>query len=143
MVVLLCVCVCVSVCVCTLVPMQQVMQDRWMNIGYEGHELTPYVEPLVDKNNELRILRMLEMGFSRKEIQESLSENSYDEVCATYYLLGKEVLHSREVSHLSTVVHSVKLLDMYVRNCKSFCDSCTDLNQFTFGGSTFQANVQW
>ena len=82
------------------VPLQQVMQDRWMNIGYEGHELTPYVEPLVDKNDQQCMQRMLEMGFSRKEIQESLSENSYDEVCATYYLLAKEVLRSREVSNL-------------------------------------------
>lgn len=81
-----------------------------MNLGYEGHELTPYVEPVVDKNNELRIQRMLEMGFTRKEIQESLSENSYDEVCATYYLLAKEVLRSREVSHLAIVMPS--LLDM-------------------------------
>lgn len=85
------------------IPLQQVMQDRWMNIGYEGHELMPYVEPLVDKNDQQCMQRMLEMGFSRKEIQESLSENSYDEVCATYYLLAKEVLHSREVSNLLRV----------------------------------------
>ena len=85
------------------VPLQQVMQDRWMNIGYDGHELTPYVEPLVDKNDQQCMQRMLEMGFTRKEIQESLSENSYDEVCATYYLLAKEVLHSREVSNLLKV----------------------------------------
>ena len=45
-------------------------------------------------------VRMLEIGFTRKEIQESLSENSYDEVCATYYLLAKEVLRSREVNIL-------------------------------------------
>lgn len=33
---------------------------------------------------------MQQMGFNLKEIQESLSENRYDEVCATYYLLGRE-----------------------------------------------------
>ena len=34
------------------------------------------------------------MGFTLKEIQESLTESRYDEVCATYMLLkrdGKEV----------------------------------------------------
>ena len=35
--------------------------------------------------------KMQQMGFSPKEIQESLSENRYDEVCATYYLLGREI----------------------------------------------------
>ena len=30
------------------------------------------------------------MGFTFKEIQESLSENRYDEVCATYYLLARD-----------------------------------------------------
>ena len=38
--------------------------------------------------------KMLQKGFTLKEIQESLSENRYDEVCATYMLLkrdGKEV----------------------------------------------------
>ncbi len=33
--------------------------------------------------------RMLQMGFSLKEIQDSLSEYRYDEVCATYMLLSR------------------------------------------------------
>ena len=35
--------------------------------------------------------RMLQMGFTLKEIQESLAENRYDEVCATYMLLAREM----------------------------------------------------
>ena len=31
------------------------------------------------------------MGFTPKEIRESLSENRYDEVCATYMLLKREL----------------------------------------------------
>jgi len=31
------------------------------------------------------------MGFTLKEIQESLAENRYDEVCATYMLLAREM----------------------------------------------------
>ena len=38
---------------------------------------------------------MLSMGFTLKEIQESLTESRYDEVCATYMLLVREV---KEVS---------------------------------------------
>ena len=34
--------------------------------------------------------KMLQMGFTLKEIHESLTENRYDEVCATYMLLQRE-----------------------------------------------------
>ena len=35
--------------------------------------------------------RMVQMGFTSKEIRESLAENRYDEVCATYMLLEREL----------------------------------------------------
>ena len=38
---------------------------------------------------------MLQMGFTLKEIQESLSESRYDEVCATYMLLKRDVKEVR------------------------------------------------
>ena len=38
--------------------------------------------------------KMLQMGFTLKEIQESLAENRYDEVCATYMLLKRETSSS-------------------------------------------------
>ena len=40
---------------------------------------------------------MLQMGFTLKEIQESLSENRYDEVCATYMLLKRDVKEVRRL----------------------------------------------
>lgn len=36
------------------------------------------------------IEKMLSMGFTLKEIQESLTESRYDEVCATYMLLVRD-----------------------------------------------------
>ena len=39
--------------------------------------------------------KMLQMGFTLKEIQESLTENRYDEVCATYMLLKRDVKEVR------------------------------------------------
>ena len=42
------------------------------------------------------------MGFTLKEIQESLSENRYDEVCATYMLLKREF--SSSVNHIHVYV---------------------------------------
>lgn len=31
------------------------MKDKWMNIGFEGEELKPYLEPEPDLNDEGRI----------------------------------------------------------------------------------------
>lgn len=31
------------------------MKDKWMNISYEDDELKPYIEPLPDINDPLRI----------------------------------------------------------------------------------------
>lgn len=38
--------------------------------------------------------RMIQMGFTSKEIRESLLENRYDEVCATYMLLKRDLGNS-------------------------------------------------
>ncbi len=45
------------------------------------------------------------MGFTLKEIQESLSENRYDEVCATYMLLKRE--SSSSVNILIYIIHGI------------------------------------
>lgn len=34
---------------------QTIMRDKWMNIGYEDDELTPYLEPTANYNDPLRI----------------------------------------------------------------------------------------
>ena len=50
------------------------------------------------------------MGFTLKEIQESLTENRYDEVCATYMLLkrdGKEVRCEVFVDPITFIVSDV------------------------------------
>lgn len=31
------------------------MKDRWMNVGFEDEELTPYKEPEADLNDQARI----------------------------------------------------------------------------------------
>ena len=86
-----------------LVP-QHIMQDKWMNLNHEGDELKPYVEPSPDLHDPGRISRMLEMGFSQREIEDSLTDNKYDEVCATYYLLDRCHSRSREVGLYVTYV---------------------------------------
>ncbi|XP_067421022.1 serine/threonine-protein kinase MARK1 isoform X2 [Emydura macquarii macquarii] len=70
--------------------LEQIMKDRWMNVGHEEEELKPYTEPEPDFNDTKRIDIMVTMGFSREEIRESLVKQKYDEVMATYLLLGRK-----------------------------------------------------
>ncbi|XP_069185700.1 serine/threonine-protein kinase MARK2 isoform X20 [Procambarus clarkii] len=69
--------------------LETIMKDRWMNIGYEDDELKPYIEPVMDYDDLKRIEILNEMGYSRTEIEESLKSQKYDDVYATYLLLGR------------------------------------------------------
>ncbi|XP_060768963.1 MAP/microtubule affinity-regulating kinase 4 isoform X1 [Neoarius graeffei] len=70
---------------CTL---EQVMKDKWMNTGYEGDELKPHVEPVEDYSDPSRIEVMVGMGFTTEDIKDALLNQKYNEVTATYLLLG-------------------------------------------------------
>uniref|UniRef100_A0A672RQL4 non-specific serine/threonine protein kinase n=1 Tax=Sinocyclocheilus grahami TaxID=75366 RepID=A0A672RQL4_SINGR len=67
--------------------LEQIMKDRWMNVGHEDDDLKPYIEPQPDYKNPRRTDIMLQMGFSQEEIEESLIKQKYNEVMATYLLL--------------------------------------------------------
>uniref|UniRef100_A0A673CW65 non-specific serine/threonine protein kinase n=1 Tax=Sphaeramia orbicularis TaxID=375764 RepID=A0A673CW65_9TELE len=67
--------------------LEQIMRDRWMNVGYEEDELKPYIEPQPDYKDPRRTDIMLQMGFSQEEIQDSLVNQKYNDVMATYLLL--------------------------------------------------------
>uniref|UniRef100_A0A8C9R656 non-specific serine/threonine protein kinase n=1 Tax=Scleropages formosus TaxID=113540 RepID=A0A8C9R656_SCLFO len=82
---------------CTL---EQIMKDKWMNVGYEGDELKPHVEPVEDYNDASRIEVMVGMGYSREEIRDALVNQKYNDVTATYLLLGRKN-ESRSGSSLS------------------------------------------
>ncbi|KAG5844014.1 hypothetical protein ANANG_G00156970 [Anguilla anguilla] len=58
-----------------------------MNVGHEEEELKPYVEPQPDYKDPRRTDVMLQMGYSQEEIQDSLINQKYNEVMATYLLL--------------------------------------------------------
>ncbi|XP_049601342.1 serine/threonine-protein kinase MARK2 isoform X9 [Syngnathus scovelli] len=66
---------------------QQIMRDRWMNVGHEEEELKPYIEPQPDYKDPRRTDIMLQMGFSQEEIQDSVVNQKYNDVMATYLLL--------------------------------------------------------
>ncbi|KAG9346471.1 hypothetical protein JZ751_006782, partial [Albula glossodonta] len=78
---------------------QQIMKDRWMNVGHEDEELKPYVEPQPDYKDPMRTGQppsstrgwkrdvMLQMGYTQEEIQDSLVNQKYNDIMATYLLL--------------------------------------------------------
>ncbi|XP_073792059.1 serine/threonine-protein kinase MARK2 isoform X29 [Danio rerio] len=66
---------------------QQIMKDRWMNVGHEDEELKPYIEPQPDYKDPKRTDIMIRMGYSLDEIQDSLINQKYNDVMATYLLL--------------------------------------------------------
>nr|XP_019959502.1 PREDICTED: MAP/microtubule affinity-regulating kinase 4-like [Paralichthys olivaceus] len=70
--------------------LEQIMKDKWINVGYDSEELKPHTEPVEDFNDNGRIDVMVGMGFTRDEIRDSLSSQKYNEVTATYLLLGRK-----------------------------------------------------
>ncbi|XP_053593239.1 serine/threonine-protein kinase MARK2 isoform X8 [Microplitis demolitor] len=73
---------------------KNIMKDKWMNMGYEDDELKPYLEPEPDYKDHKRIGESAKalaiMGYSRTEIEDSLGQAKYDDVFATYLLLGRK-----------------------------------------------------
>ncbi|XP_052393873.1 serine/threonine-protein kinase MARK2 isoform X13 [Carassius gibelio] len=89
---------------------QQIMKDRWMNVGNEDDELKPYIEPQPDYKDPKRtgqhpssagdwkIDIMLRMGYSLDEIQDCLIKQKYNDVMATYLLLDYRNSEMDEIS---------------------------------------------
>ncbi|XP_038871903.1 serine/threonine-protein kinase MARK1-like isoform X3 [Salvelinus namaycush] len=70
--------------------LEQIMRDRWMNVGHEEEELKPHQEPEPDWNDTKRIELMITMGFPKEDITDALTGQKYDETMATYLLLGRK-----------------------------------------------------
>uniref|UniRef100_A0A672KTE2 non-specific serine/threonine protein kinase n=1 Tax=Sinocyclocheilus grahami TaxID=75366 RepID=A0A672KTE2_SINGR len=77
--------------------LEQIMKDRWMNVGHEEEELKPYTEPEPDFSDTKRI----GITYNENEILCALVGQKYDEVMATYLLLGRKPPEARSDS-LST-----------------------------------------
>ncbi|KAK9294331.1 hypothetical protein QLX08_011010 [Tetragonisca angustula] len=70
--------------------LETIMKDKWMNMGYDDDELKPYLEPEPDYKDHKRIEALASMGYTRSEIEDSLGQAKYDDVFATYLLLGRK-----------------------------------------------------
>uniref|UniRef100_A0A8C5FVM3 non-specific serine/threonine protein kinase n=1 Tax=Gadus morhua TaxID=8049 RepID=A0A8C5FVM3_GADMO len=92
---------------CTL---DQVMKDKWINSGFEGEDLKPHIEPVEDYSDAARIEVMVGMGFTPEEIKDALLNQKYNEVTATYLLLGLKT----EVSHTEVCRYSNGIVSQWL-----------------------------
>ncbi|XP_022255937.1 MAP/microtubule affinity-regulating kinase 3-like isoform X2 [Limulus polyphemus] len=74
--------------------LENVMKDKWMNIGFEDEELKPYVEPIFDMQDDRRIEILHNLGYTKDELEDSLRNRKYDDIMANYLLLGKRLTES-------------------------------------------------
>ncbi|XP_026477253.1 serine/threonine-protein kinase MARK2-like isoform X3 [Ctenocephalides felis] len=70
--------------------LENIMKDKWMNMGYEEEELKPFIEPMQDYKDHKRIEALVCLGYNRQEIEDSLAQCRYDDIFATYLLLGRK-----------------------------------------------------
>lgn len=69
------------------ITLEAAMKDKWLNEGNYGDELQPYTEPVQEIDDE-RIESMISLGYTREQIDHSLSVHGYDDVWAAYHLLA-------------------------------------------------------
>ncbi|KAJ3107629.1 MAP/microtubule affinity-regulating kinase 3 [Phlyctochytrium planicorne] len=78
--------------------LDQVKRDPWFSEGFE-HEQLPASQPLVlTTDQHLRVLTELEeIGMARSAVEKSLSDNTYDHMAATYFLIADKIFRRKVV----------------------------------------------
>ncbi|VDQ03741.1 unnamed protein product [Trichobilharzia regenti] len=71
------------------ITLQEVMNDPWINQGYEHSVLKPHTEEPADYCDPERIDIMMRMGFKREDIHDSLTQQRFNNITATYLLLAR------------------------------------------------------
>lgn len=80
---------------------QDIMRDKWVNVGYEDAPIEPYDEPSLHLEDETRIAELVKLGFKRDDIRDSLVGRKFDTIYATYMLLGRAVrTYSPSTAHV-------------------------------------------
>ncbi|CAL8083512.1 unnamed protein product [Calicophoron daubneyi] len=76
------------------------MSDTWVNLGFENDPLRPYVEPPLHYDDVVRTALMSQMGFKREEIEDAFENKRFNDVTATYLLLGSAEARQKVRRHL-------------------------------------------
>lgn len=77
--------------------LETIMKDRWMNIGYEEDEMRPYIEPLKDIFDSKKVECLQQLGYAKSQVMQSLNEERFDDIFATYLLMTEKKLEVRKM----------------------------------------------
>ncbi|CAH8644684.1 unnamed protein product [Heterobilharzia americana] len=100
------------------ITLQEVMSDPWINQGYEHSVLKPHTEEPADYCDPERIDIMMRMGFKREDIHDSLTQQRFNNITATYLLLARydPRVHGRLRGLPSTSTTSLKSDNQSIRS---------------------------
>eukprot|EP00128_Syssomonas_multiformis_P011327 Colp12_sorted_trinity150504_noHs@11955 len=70
------------------ITMEQLRRDKWVNEGYDDLPLQKPIEDVESVDHEACIAQLQTIGITREQAEQSLKENAYDHIAATYYLLA-------------------------------------------------------
>ena len=112
---------CVRLCV-----VQEIMRDKWVNVGYEETQIEPYEEPTLQLEDETRIAELVQLGFKRDDIHESLVGRKFDTIYATYMLLGRKVCSRTCTLRISSLSHThTHTLSLSLSRMRTHCAFAT------------------
>ncbi|ELK33878.1 Serine/threonine-protein kinase MARK2 [Myotis davidii] len=67
--------------------MEEVMEDPWLNMGQEEEPLRPYIEPPQEDLDPHVTEMMLDLGFKKDKIKQSVKQRTFNKVMGTYRIL--------------------------------------------------------
>ncbi|KAH8346650.1 hypothetical protein KR084_007487 [Drosophila pseudotakahashii] len=87
-----------------------VMSDKWINLGHEeGDRLRPFREKPMELQDAARFDLLMSMGHKRRDVEQSVKGQQFDDIYCTYMLLGVAKPRSSNRSAKPEVVATVDL----------------------------------
>ncbi|XP_052834980.1 MAP/microtubule affinity-regulating kinase 4-like [Drosophila gunungcola] len=84
-----------------------VMSDKWINLGHdEGDKLRPFREKPMELQDAPRFDLLVSMGHKRRDVEQSVKGQQFDDIYCTYMLLGVSKPRSSNRSAKSEAVAS-------------------------------------
>lgn len=100
-----------------------------MNIGYEDDELKPYIEQPKDQRDERRILKLQAMGFTAQQLHEALDKERFEDIHATYLLLGEKTAQIEATKLPESASATVQSTSSSSHQQQSSSQTSTDVQQ--------------
>ncbi|XP_036674361.3 serine/threonine-protein kinase MARK2 [Drosophila suzukii] len=100
-----------------------VMSDKWINLGHEeADRLRPFREKPMELQDAARFDLLMSMGHKRRDVEQSVKGQQFDDIYCTYMLLGVAKPRS---SNRSTKSEAVPTIDLTVPSVSSPMPSIT------------------